>query len=353
MANKRDTLKRLWAESFGDSAEYIDMYFDRVYNDSDALTLEIDGKTVSSLLLQRYVMKFHGQEVPTSYIAGASTRKQERGKGYMSALIIDSLIESRRRGDMFCALIPAQPHLYFFYDRFGFATTVYYDYQRYTSVHHFPYDGSYTDVDNHFSPDIYEAFHNFEMQQECGIIHSQRNFLNILDDLTLDHGKFIALSHASDGSVAGMGFAFESDGYISVRCLLHADKNARSAVLERIRYAWPDSPICVMANPDKQPCNLHARGMFRIIDAGECLRTIAAANPQWKCAIKVTDPILTDNNHIYIIANGRSDTNDSYRGKLDFDVNADILTRLIFSSQSIGEITSFPSCRPTLRLMLD
>lgn len=353
MANKRDTLKRLWAESFGDSAEYIDMYFDRVYNDSDALTLESDGKTVSSLLLQRYVMKFHGSEVPAAYIAGASTRKQERGKGHMSALITDALHESHRRGDMFCALIPAQPHLYFFYDRFGFATVVYYDYQRYTSVHHFPVEGSYAEADNHFSPDIYEAFHNFEMQQECGIIHSQRDFLNILDDLRFDNGKFIALTDISDGTVAGMGFAVECDGYISVRCVMHKDSDSRAAVLEHIRNAWPDMPLCVMANAGEHPWNLHARGMFRIIDTGKCLRTIAAENPRWKCAIRVTDKIIADNNHIYIIADGKSEANDSYRGSLDFDVDADILTRLIFSSRSIGKITGVPSCRPTLRLMLD
>ena len=37
--SKKDEIKRLWAESFGDSREFVEMYFDRVYRDADAMTL--------------------------------------------------------------------------------------------------------------------------------------------------------------------------------------------------------------------------------------------------------------------------------------------------------------------------
>ena len=91
------------------------MFFDQVYRDDEAMLLtDQSGSAVSSLLLQRYAMSFHGSEAPVSYIAGAATRRSKRGQGYMSSLMIDALRESAVRGDMLCSLIPADEALFFF-----------------------------------------------------------------------------------------------------------------------------------------------------------------------------------------------------------------------------------------------
>lgn len=120
--NKREEIKRIWSECFDDSPEYVDMYFDRVYNDADGMTLERGGRVVSSLLLQKYRLMVQRSEVGMSYIAGAGTRRNARGNGYMSALIVEALGRSATRGDAVCALIPANDRLYSYYKRFGFTT---------------------------------------------------------------------------------------------------------------------------------------------------------------------------------------------------------------------------------------
>ena len=112
--SKRDEIKKIWTECFKDSREYVDMFFDQVYRDDEAMLLtDQSGSAVSSLLLQRYAMSFHGSEAPVSYIAGAATRRSKRGQGYMSSLMIDALRESAVRGDMLCSLIPADEALFF------------------------------------------------------------------------------------------------------------------------------------------------------------------------------------------------------------------------------------------------
>ena len=84
--NRKEEIKKIWKECFGDPQDYIDMYFSRVYSERDALTLEKGGRIVSSLLLQPYSMLFNRTDVTVGYIAGAATRRNARGNGYMSEL---------------------------------------------------------------------------------------------------------------------------------------------------------------------------------------------------------------------------------------------------------------------------
>ncbi len=352
MTSKRDILKHLWLESFNDPADYVDMYFDRVYNDADALTIEADGKIVSSLLLQRYILRYHGSDARMSYIAGASTRRSARGKGYMSRLIADALNESRRRGDMFCALIPAEHHLYSFYKRFGFATVFYNDCQCYTALHRFPVEGDYTEFDNHYSPEVYDSFHKLEIGKACTVLHSRRDFLNILDDLRFDGARFVAMADGK-GTIKAVGCASEKEGMVEVKCLMGFSHNDSMAVLHRMRAIWPGKPFRVIGPPLSTGRKLHARGMCRIINVAMCLEAVAANNPEWESSVRVTDPLLAENNHIYLIRNGEVKIDDNNNGPIGFDVPINVLTSIVFSSESTGAITGFPSQRPEMTLMLD
>ena len=37
--SKRDEIKKIWTECFKDSREYVDMFFDQVYRDDEAMLL--------------------------------------------------------------------------------------------------------------------------------------------------------------------------------------------------------------------------------------------------------------------------------------------------------------------------
>ena len=69
----------LWRECFDDTDQYVDMFFSEVYRDEDALVLEEEGRIVSSMMLQRYTMNFHGVTSSVSYVCGAATAKSLRG----------------------------------------------------------------------------------------------------------------------------------------------------------------------------------------------------------------------------------------------------------------------------------
>ena len=350
--NRKEEIKRIWTECFDDSREFVEMFFNRVYRESDALTLEKGGKIVSSMLLQPYAMKFQNSEVTTGYICGAATRRAARGNGYMSELMVEALNTALEKGYMSCSLIPAHDWLYFYYDRFDFSTVYYYDPQRFTSLHAFTPAGRYTRVEDPYLPEVYDAFHAFEMSRKCTIIHSQRDFLNILDDLSHDGGIFVAL-RGEDGTIAAIGCAAPADGRLLVKDLLGDNEDAREAVLAVMRNDYPDTPVSVYSPAEDNGRKPFSRGMARIVNAPLCLGVIAAANPAFKAKIRISDTLMPYNSHTYIIKEGNCVIDDSYSDRLDFDINADTFNRIVFSSSKIGDVLDFPSERPYMSLMLD
>lgn len=355
--SKKDDIKKIWLESFGDSQEYVDMYFDRVYTDSQGIILEKNDKPVSSLLLQSYRMLFHGKEVDTGYIAGAATRKASRGKGYMSELLLITLEEAASRGMMAVELIPEHSWLYDYYSRFDFAPVVLADAQRYTSLHAFQCAGKYLPVENPYADEVYEVFSRIERERACTVLHSHRDFLNILDDIRLSEGSFVCIRREDSPAPVAMAWAtMSADGErLIVKELLGEDEDSRAGALRAVRELYPDVPVTLLALPGEGALRrrLMPRGMIRIVNAPMALGIIAAAHPELNLTIKLTDRLLTANSHVYRLMKGRCEPDDNYDGPYDLNVDADILTRIIFSSEKTGDILDFPSVRPHMSLMLD
>lgn len=364
--SKKDEIKRLWTEAFGDPREYVEMYFDRVYRDTDAMTLvSDDGRIVTSLLLQPYGFNFHGLDATVSYVSGAATRRNMRGRGLMTALMIDALDASRRRGDILTLLIPASEYLYGYYSRFGFATAAYTDVMRYTALHTFapPEDETaeqFTPVDDLFTPAVYEAFAAMESESgEATVLHSHRDFLNILDDLHLDGGFCDAVADES-GRVDAIAFARPApDGSDNIRVdeVLSRSPQARLAALRQLRARWPGRPFAVLAPVVDDGRRLTPRGMARIVDVERILGLLAEANPALKLTLRVADQLIPENNGIFRIASGtmirlEKEASSGTR-QLDFDVSVVTLTQMLFSSEAIGSALGFPSRRLRMALMLD
>ena len=361
--SKKDEIKRLWADTFGDSREFVDMYFDRVYRDSDAMTiLSDDGHLVSSLLLQPYSLFFHKREASVSYIAGAMTRRNMRGRGLMTSLMIDALEASRGRGDLLTLLIPASDYLYSYYARFGFAAVVFTDIMRYTSLPSFaPADSSasddFTPVENIFDDKVYEAMAAMERDlKQSVVLHSYRDFLNILDDLRLDGGRCEAVAD-SDGNVVAIGWARpapDGSGSIQVDELLYRSAHARQAVLRRFRLRWPDKPFAVkapVADDNRRPTR---RAMARIVNIEAILGLLAEAYPHLSLNLRIADTLIPANDGVFSIAAGKCSRRESSRAtRLDFDIDVVTLAEILFSSPEIGNVMDIPARRLHMALMLD
>ena len=118
--DKKQQIVNLWRTCFGDSEAFISLYFDRVYKDENAMTIEKDGKIVSALQIVPYTMTYLGTEISVAYISGVCTAPEERGQGLMRQLLQETFEEMERREVAISALIPADPWLFDYYREQGY-----------------------------------------------------------------------------------------------------------------------------------------------------------------------------------------------------------------------------------------
>ncbi|MCM1092457.1 MAG: GNAT family N-acetyltransferase [Lachnospiraceae bacterium] len=350
--NKKDIVLKLWRECFDDSDQFIEMFFTSVYRDDDALVLEKNGRVVSSMLLQRYSMDFHGVTLPVSYICGAATAPEMRAHGYMAELLAEGLNESYRRGDAFSTLIPASDWLFKYYEKAGFSPVFYTCVEHFTSAHPFRHCGVYASFTDIGSDEAYDFFNSMMELRPCCVQHTREQYHNIVMDNSVDGGSVIAVSD-SCGRVVAMAFAVPADGEVTVKELLAVDEDAANGVLSLVKETFGDMPMAVWRyfSPGVEP---RVRGMARVVNVDMVLSVLARRHPELKLAVRVRDRVIAGNCHIYVVGGGECREDDAFDpGSLDYDVDVEVLTSILFGNEVTEKILDFPAVRPYISLMLD
>lgn len=360
--SKKSEILRIWQECFPkDTPQWRRMFFDAAYSDEEALTATdpISGQTVSSLLLLSYAMTFQGKQPGVAYIYGAGTLRKHRAQGHMTRLLQEALQEALDRGDTFAALIPASEGLRRYYERFGFATVFYRTPTRFTSIHRFPYTGSYVDLSQAAPAGLYPAFERMMGKRDECVQHSRAQFLTLMDDCRLSGYGFAAVCR-SEGNPAPCAMAWgapaEYADDVIVRELLAEDEDSASAVLTLLQQQFPHRPLTIMSRPEnaKTGGTLVPNGMIRIVNVATALSALAQAHPHLDITVKVRDSILQYNNGTYRLRQGELiELAPESEVKPNLDLTVTTLGSLLFSSTPIGEIMGIPSSRPYLSLMLD
>lgn len=112
-------LKALWREVFGDTEEYIDGFFEKLYTPGMAQVYLVDGEIVSAayvLKLGEYVAE--GSWTPCRVIYAYGTHPAYRGRGFGGRVLEAAVGEATRSG--LGAVCPAEPSLFGFYEKYGF-----------------------------------------------------------------------------------------------------------------------------------------------------------------------------------------------------------------------------------------
>ncbi len=344
----KEQIRRIYYNAFADNPSWNRRFFDQIYRPGEGMLLTKGDKPVSCLLLQSYKFRFYGSQVPIAYISGAATDKLQRGNGYMSELMNEAVLASFNRGDVLATLVPAAEGLFGFYHNFGFSTVFYLDCERYTSLHKFERSEQFETVEP-----IYDDFAELELLRNSTVLHSEHDFDLIIADNSHDNGVVRAVANKDDSTIAAMAFAVSNGKEVVVRELLAVSPQAAEAVLAEIKDAMPDLPLLVWAMPTKRNVQLRERGMCRIINVGEALGRLAAANPQVEHVISVHDSLIAANNGLFVLSGGKCEHVESAPAKVTLEADVSTLTSILFSPASIGDIFRLPTDRAMLPLMLD
>lgn len=355
MDSVKKAVIKIWAEAFDDSPAYREMYFNHIFRPEDTVTLCDDsGATVSSLLLQRYDIDFHGASLPMGYIAGAATLRKARNRGYMTTLVAKALRAARDRGDMLVSLIPASSRLYSFYDRLGFSTIFYIDRRHYVTGAAFRFSGDFAfkEIDLPLTDDIISAFERLESQRHGAVRHTSDQLEGIMRDNAMDCGKAYCLTDSDNDEIAAIAFTATHAHRILIKDILSNTPNAEKAMLSHISAVNSCTPMTFPTIPSPgRP--IQPLGMGRIVNVYDALSQVAQVSRHLKGAIRINDPLLSGNSHTFIINDGKVNIDDTPLKRYDLDTSVTVLTSLLFSPPRIGAIFGMATHRPFLSLMLD
>ncbi|HPD43840.1 MAG TPA: GNAT family N-acetyltransferase [Dysgonamonadaceae bacterium] len=116
-------VRKMWKICFGDSDEYMELYFREKYRNENTLVYFDDNQAVASLQILPYTFTFHQTEIPIAYFSGLCTLPDARKKGFMAALIRKAFEVLQQRQIPLAVLVPQEKWLLEFYEKFGFAQT--------------------------------------------------------------------------------------------------------------------------------------------------------------------------------------------------------------------------------------
>lgn len=121
--NKKD-LYDLWHTAFGDSDSDIDLFMELCFQKDNAIVCYDGKKLVSMLFLLPAEISFYGKEYPAYYIYAAATSPDYRKRGIMGKMLGFADTVSIERGIKFLFLVPANEHLFDYYEKFGYVTAI-------------------------------------------------------------------------------------------------------------------------------------------------------------------------------------------------------------------------------------
>lgn len=298
----KEQVKALWKLCFEDSEEFVEMYFKLRYKNEVNVAIQSGDEVISALQMLPYPMTFCGEMVQTSYISGACTHPDFRSKGVMRELLSQSFARMLRNGIQFSTLIPAEPWLFDYYKRMGYATVFQYSVKEMTLPEFIPSKEIAVNVVSKPQDEVYSYLNKKLSERPCCIQHSAEDFQVIMADLPISGGNLFVARQANE--IRGIAIIYKGENCIIINELLAEDKDTEYSLLFAIKQYTGCNHIIQLLPPDKE-LPQHSLGMARIINAKEVLQIYASAFPEDDMQLEVSDKQLSVNNGYYYLSDGK------------------------------------------------
>lgn len=235
METKRQKTAALWKACFDDTDEYIQFYFDRKYRDENTLLHEENGQAIAALQMLPYPMNWAGTTLRASYISGACTLPEARNRGIMTRLLAEAFLTMARRSIDLTFLIPAEPWLYGYYGKTGYAPVFEYTPETFTPAVPTPTTAT-LDIPAAYSDTLANSCYPYfdrEMQKRPDSIqHPFDDFSTVLRDLYASGGRLLVAKSKEDSSgLTGLAFALPEENHVRISELLGNTPEIRAQLL--------------------------------------------------------------------------------------------------------------------------
>lgn len=127
-------LKRLFTICFGDTDEFLNLFFTEYFKTTTGMVTIRDGRIAAMLFLCPASMKVNGGRQPVYYVYACGTLPEYRRQGLMDQLLQVACAYSKQQGAWGLILVPASDELVCYYGKLGFEPFSCYEEQRMTPL---------------------------------------------------------------------------------------------------------------------------------------------------------------------------------------------------------------------------
>lgn len=327
----KEKVKELWRICFDDSEEFIELYFRLRYSNKDNITIQSGDEIISALQMLPYAMTYCGSEINTSYVSGACTHPEYRAKGVMRELLSQAFTQMTRKGIVLSTLIPAEPWLFDYYQKMGYAPVFLSSHIK-VNADEIPVSGNIKiEAGTNFDKMSFDYLNNKNRERPCTVLHNEDDFKVILEDLALSGGR-VFTAH-NDGQITGIATVEPTKTSLRVTELFADNEEIRNALLKKASAEFSIDRLKIIT-PAEADTDARPMGMARIIYAKAILQLYAAANPTVEMNIELTDKQLSINNGYYYLVDGKCMTTKKRLPGSHLQLNISELTeKLLLSYQ--------------------
>ncbi|MDF2610486.1 MAG: hypothetical protein K0R92_1960 [Lachnospiraceae bacterium] len=331
-------LYELWQLCFGDTDSYTDFYFDWKVKENQIVSIYKGDRISSMLHLNPYLLRVQGRPVQANYIVGVATRPEERRKGLMGQLLVQSFQEMYEKQMEFTYLMPAAEGIYLPYD-----FRIVYEQE--------PWNKALVEDQNRLSgassAQIYElkvtdakniedlvSFCN-EILSSTYDIYVERNpyyFTRLLHEMYSCEGG-ILLCYEADRLIGYASYMAEEKVYVTEMIYLPSKKAEVYHSISEFFHNVIGKEIYLRKADSQIPAI-----MARIVNWNSFIKYVKASEDM-ELIIKVSDPVITQNNGIYSLLFTKEGCISKVTNKAP-EIEADTaqLTRLFFDKMSRTEL---------------
>ncbi len=303
MNKTKQQIKHLWKLCFDDSEEFTELYFRLRYSNDVNIAIESGEEVIAALQMLPYPMTFGGREIATAYVSGACTHPDYRNRGVMHELLSQAFARMLHSGIALSTLIPAEPRLFSYYARHGYAPVFRREATTYIAPDSPMPDERYTlKTSNEYKTKMYDFLNRKLRERPYGIQHTEKDFRVVLADLRLSGGHVCMLCR--DGEVSALAMAFPTSHHAwRIEEIVADSSEAYSLLLQNICRKLEIPSIEVSASSGGKAGRPF--GMARIIHAKAMMQLYAAFHPETELNIRLTDEQISANNGYYYLSNGK------------------------------------------------
>ena len=316
MDRMKQKIKNLWKLCFNDSEEFVEMYFRLRYHNDINIAIESGEKVIASLQMLPYPMTFGGEEINTAYISGACTHPGHRNRGVMRELLSRAFMRMLDDGIALSALIPAEPWLFGYYARYGYAPVFSYKTSTFVVADTPASNHKYVlQMEDRCKGKEYEYLNRKLRERAYCIQHTEDDFRVILADLQLGKGRVCTLyedghvwqkedTPQGKARIVALAVVYPAgSNKWSVGEIVSDNPETHALLLQSICRELNVPSVEVLAPPAAGEAG-RPLGMARIINAKAMLDIYAATHPEAEACIRLTDEQISENSGDYCLSNG-------------------------------------------------